>query len=302
MSADSRGPEIPDELARRSLAFLKQADVLRGLSPAQVQRIERNLQHARPASSRRLVAALATLTVLLLTGATMAVAKENLIDGLIHGLHKLPLVGSLFAPQATSPIPSARHRPRQATVAATESPVAPGSASNGARAAEPAIESPTSEPMGERASAAAASRPLPAHGAAAFERPVARGEDPIVAESRSFSEALQRWHRDRDAKAALLALDAHERRFPKGQIRLEAALLRAELLLSQGQEREGLNLLDRVQLGGLPRARELHTVRGELRIKFGRCAEGRADLAAVLDGGGTDGFGVRATRALAHCP
>ena len=123
-----------------------------------------------------------------------------------------------------------------------------------------------------------------------------------MAESQSFSAALQHWHRDHDAKTALRALDAHERRFPQGQIRLEAVLLRAELLLSQGQEIDGLNLLDRVRLGGLPRARELHTVRGELRIKFGRCAEGRADLAEVLAGGGSDAFGGRATRALAHCP
>ena len=118
---------------------------------------------------------------------------------------------------------------------------------------------------------------------------------PIVAESRSFASALERWHRDHDAAAALAALDAHERRFPSGQIRLEARLLRAEILLASGRDGDALALLDQLALAGLPRARELRTVRGELRIKLGRCADGKADLQAVLAAG--DGGSARAARA-----
>ena len=63
-----------------------------------------------------------------------------------------------------------------------------------------------------------------------------------------------------------------------------------------------LQLLDSVPLAGVPRARELLTVRGELRIKFGLCQEGRRDLDAVLAKDTTDGFAARASRAIRLCP
>ena len=83
---------------------------------------------------------------------------------------------------------------------------------------------------------------------------------------------------------------------------MESRLLRAEILLAQGRERESLALLDQVTIAGSPRARELFTVRGELRIKLGRCRDGRADLGEVLAKGMADAFARRATEALAHCP
>jgi hypothetical protein len=126
--------------------------------------------------------------------------------------------------------------------------------------------------------------------------------DPLTEESRSFSAALARWHRDHDAEGALAALDAYDRRFPGGQIQVEARILRAEVLLSRGREGEGLAALDRVSLSGLPRGRELATVRGELRVKHGRCAEGRSDLSDVLAKGAGDGLGRRAARAIRLCP
>ena len=137
--------------------------------------------------------------------------------------------------------------------------------------------------------------------AAPAEQPVL-GVNPILEESRSFSAAIERWHRERDGSAALAALDAHERRFPAGHLQPEARLLRAEILLANGRERESLALLDRVMLQGSPRARELFTVRGELRIKLGRCSEGRADLDEVLAKGVVDDFAKRATQAIRHCP
>jgi predicted negative regulator of RcsB-dependent stress response len=126
--------------------------------------------------------------------------------------------------------------------------------------------------------------------------------DPILAESQSFSKALAQWHRDHDATAALAALEAHKRLFSGGQMQLEARLLRAEILLQQGREPEGLALLDSLQLPGLPRGRELQTVRGELRIKYGRCAEARRDLDYVLAKGTTDALARRAARAISLCP
>ena len=132
--------------------------------------------------------------------------------------------------------------------------------------------------------------------------PTGQAVEPIEAESRSFSAALAEWHRDHDAKAALAALNGHESRFPGGQMQLEARLLRAEILLQQGREREGLALLDSMYLPELPRGRELQTVRGELRIKYGRCAEGRHDLNHVLSKKTTDVLARRAARAISLCP
>ena len=144
--------------------------------------------------------------------------------------------------------------------------------------------------------------------AATAERPTAPAlpstapPSPIVAESRSFASALELWHRDHDAAAALSALDAHERRFPAGQILLEARLLRTEILLAGGRDADALALLDPLALAGLPRARELRTVRGELRIKLGRCADGKADLQVVLAAGTADPLAQRARKAIASCP
>jgi predicted Zn-dependent protease len=85
-------------------------------------------------------------------------------------------------------------------------------------------------------------------------------------------------------------------------MQLEARLLRAEILLQQGREREALALLDSMYLPELPRGRELQTVRGELRIKYGRCTEGRPDLDEVLAKDRTDGLARRAARAISLCP
>jgi hypothetical protein len=135
----------------------------------------------------------------------------------------------------------------------------------------------------------------------AANTPAPQPEDPVLAESRSFSAAVGRWHLDHDAKAALAALDAHQRRFPGGRLSLEATLLRAEILLQAGREQEVLRLLDGVSLEGLPRGRELQTVRGELRIKHGRCADGRRDLDEVLAKDASDSFGRRASHAISAC-
>ena len=100
----------------------------------------------------------------------------------------------------------------------------------------------------------------------------------------------------------MAALAFHERSFPSGQMHLEAKLLRAEILLQQGREPESLVLLDSMTLHGLPRGRELQTVRGELRIKYGRCSEGRRDLDDILAKDNTDALAHRATRAISLCP
>jgi hypothetical protein len=98
----------------------------------------------------------------------------------------------------------------------------------------------------------------------------------------------------------LVALDQHERRFAHGQMRVEASVLRAEILLAAGRQRDALAVLDRVPVDQVPRGRELRTVRGELRVRFGRCEEGRFDLTPIA--AGADATAARAKKALAQCP
>jgi outer membrane PBP1 activator LpoA protein len=124
----------------------------------------------------------------------------------------------------------------------------------------------------------------------------------MVAESRSFASVLEPWHRTHNPGTALALLDAHERRYPSGHMHLESRLLRAEIYLAQGRESAALNVLDTLLLSGMPRGRELQTVRGELRIKAGRCAEGKRDLGDVLDKGVADALAKRAAQAISHCP
>jgi hypothetical protein len=84
-------------------------------------------------------------------------------------------------------------------------------------------------------------------------------------------------------------------------MRLESRVLRAEVNLAEGRERESLSVLDTLSLAGIPRAREMQLVRGELRIKFGRCAEGKRDVDDVLAKGIADPLAKRAAQALSRC-
>jgi outer membrane PBP1 activator LpoA protein len=131
---------------------------------------------------------------------------------------------------------------------------------------------------------------------------VAKAQNPIVAESQSLASVIEPWHRTHNASTALALLDAHEQRYPNGNMRLETRVLRAEIYLAQGRETEALAVLDSVALSGIPRARELQTVRGELRIKAGRCPEGKRDLSDVLEKSVADSLAKRAAQALHHCP
>jgi hypothetical protein len=126
-------------------------------------------------------------------------------------------------------------------------------------------------------------------------------EGALSAEAQSLSAALARWRRDGNAEAALALLDVHERRFTRGALGVEAKVARAEILLALVRRDQALVVLDSLALAGLPRARELETIRGELRAQHGRCQEARADLAPVSVGGNDD-LSRRAARAMATCP
>jgi hypothetical protein len=302
---------------RRAMAFLWKARGPRGLSPAAIERIEWKLQGRQAldgASGQRrrprtmLLAAVATAAALLV-GGTFALAHV--------GWRNLPFVGPLFAPRARNGAQAPRHGnvARKAAVAEAASPSDPSPPlpTGTGRAAPPAPaegEATTNEapaPIEGKRSVPASRKAMVARGLADGSRPrppvaAQAAMDPLLGESQSLAAAIERWHRDRDGCGALAALDAHERLFPAGHLLVEARVLRAEILLAQGREGESLMLLDRMTLAGSPRARELFTVRGELRIKLGRCREGRTDLDEVLNKGGADGFAKRAVQALGRCP
>ena len=328
MSADRKahGTETDTELLQQGLSFLHQARDMPGLAPSQVERIERRLRE-RKARSRRtaLWPALAALALVLAASATLAVAQR--------GLRSLPLIGGLFAPPsvpiAAATKPEKRHWPSKVKSPAEDRSAAEpsGLAPPLAPTAEPASSPPRvfgtmpaekaelpvpplppAHPAGARPLSLALRAPLtPREGARLEEAPaptpsVAKQVSPIVAESHSFASVIEPWHRTHNARAALALLDAHEQRYPNGHMRLETRMLRAEIYLAQGRESEALAVLDSIALSGIPRARELQTVRGELRIKAGRCPEGKRDLSDVLEKSVADSLAQRATQALRHCP
>jgi hypothetical protein len=331
MSANRDDSGVGAELERQGLAFLHQARKVRDLDSGQVERIARRLHKPAARPLRGLLwPALAAIALVMVAGATLAVAQG--------GLRALPIVGSLFSPTAAlmprqaesrrglalpktsgrdgrgdEPEPAASPRPtilpNPAPLPAAPLPVAPaavpepapvtqpGKASAGAHR-EPtrtvALQDPSAPASRQRESTMARRAEAPARMQVA--------EAPIVAESRSFATVIESWHRQHDAGIALGLLDAYEQRYPAGDMRFEARILRAEIYLAQGQSALALSVLDGISPSGIPRARELQTLRGELRVKAGRCREAQADLGSVLEKSMTDALAKRATQALAHCP
>ena len=323
MSADKQaGTETDTELLRRGLSFLLQARNMGGLDSSQVARIERRLRERRIRARRTVLwPALAALAVVLVAGATLAVAQR--------GLRSLPLIGGFFAPPSVpttaatglekrrrpaAPRPPAEDRsaadPSAPSLAPSPVPVprpAPILGSEPAEAAElpaPPVRQAVPRSLALRAplTLREVARPNEMPQAPAPTLSVAKAQDPIVAESHSLASVIEPWHRTHNASAALELLDAHEQSYPNGHMRLETRVLRAKIYLAQGRETEALAVLDSVALSGIPRARELQTVRGELRIKAGRCPEGKRDLGDVLEKGLADSLAKRAARALHHCP
>lgn len=286
MRRDERTQSVRD---REALAFLRRGRPLRGLSPGQIGRIERLLERRSRTPARRPWLPVLALGAVALLAST---AAAHLVD-----LARLPLVGALFAPARparTVPVGRAVRPPGRAAVAATPAPPA--------AQPPPAPADPPELAPAHPVPVAVSHHPRAPSPPAAVEAEEPAPGSSITDESRSFLSALADWRRDHDGDAALAALDVHERRFPHGQIRWEARILRAEILLGQGRQREALAALEDVPLTGLPRGRELQTIRGELRVELRRCSEGRADLAAVLAGGSADDLGRRAARAMSACP
>jgi hypothetical protein len=290
----------------RGLRLLHGVRNLRGLTPAQVRRIASRLDAAVVPVRRRSIVPVIALALLLSAGTAVAWATGT--------LRRLPAVRALFSSTRTArrpPSPAAARAAVRPIETAAPQEQAPTAHLEELEASKPLRrqDSPAAVPPGRRRASSAPA----AFGAR--QEPAAAPREPsklpattppipdnlIAQEGESFANVLRSWRRDHDGRAALSALDLHDGRFARGQMALESRLLRIEILLSEGRDGQALALLDRLALGKgqVPRARELLTVRGELRIKAGRCDDGRADLASIGDG--TDAFAERARNALTHC-
>jgi hypothetical protein len=300
-----RANEPGSTLEERGMAFLDRARVVRGLSVHQIALIERRLNAPQVISrGRMLIPAVVGLVLILSGGGALAWVTGT--------LHRLPVLGPMWAPRVERPRPSATHTTESAPIQAPalvpsqEPRLAPApsespAGSTSVRAPSAAVKGTVHKSTPGRALPRIAPSPSDpeAEPAAHESAPTERPDSPIVAEGKSFAAVLSLWRQALDGPAALAALDAHERRFPAGQMALEARLLRAEILLAGHREAEALAILDKVSLVSVPRSRELRTLRGELRVKAGRCEDARADLDAIARG--ADSLARRAQNALGYC-
>lgn len=122
-----------------------------------------------------------------------------------------------------------------------------------------------------------------------------------VNEAALVARALGRLRRDHDPLWALNDLDEHDRRFPAGTLRREAALARAEALLALDRDGDALAVLDTVKLEPTDIDRRTFLARAELRAHDGRRVEAIADFNRVLVGGRDDDLAARALYGRAVC-
>jgi hypothetical protein len=87
---------------------------------------------------------------------------------------------------------------------------------------------------------------------------------------------------EHDPSGALMALQAHERAYPRSSLSAERDALEVESLLALHRDREALSRLDTMALDGLPRGGERLVVRGELRAAARRWPEASADFDQAL--------------------
>jgi Flp pilus assembly protein TadD len=132
-------------------------------------------------------------------------------------------------------------------------------------------------------------------------QPHASSVRPNASEASLIARALTRLRRDHDGLWALDDLDEHDKQYPRGSLRREAALARAETLLALHRNSDALAVLDSVGLEASATDRRAQLARGELRAQDGRCSEAIGDFDRVLDSGADDGLAARALYGRAVC-
>ena len=131
---------------------------------------------------------------------------------------------------------------------------------------------------------------------AASPPPVVDPEGSLGAESRLLASALHHLRKNRDPKAALVALDRYDAEFAHGTLARESRAARIEALLVSDRKREVLAMLD----GPRDLGSDLLVLRGELRLEAGRVADAARDFDAALLGK-RDAIEARALYGRAAC-
>ncbi|MGI5864592.1 MAG: tetratricopeptide repeat protein [Myxococcales bacterium] len=185
--------------------------------------------------------------------------------------------------------------PAPARAASTPSKVALAQADRRDAAARPATAG-VADAADSTASVAAQAEP---------PRPVAAVEpaaaDGLAAASALVRRAVEKLRVERDAGAALGILDDYDARFPNGVLANEARFARIDALLALGKRAEALEVLEKAQLGELPRHGELRVLRGELLAEAGRCREAVEVFTRELDSGLTGPLEERSLHGRAIC-
>jgi TolA-binding protein len=181
---------------------------------------------------------------------------------------------------AVSPVPVRAHQPGQSAKLASAAPAA-------------VIDSTPLEaneavapPPGPTPAVPAAEDPRPRRQAHVSRRvaSIASPEAPaptLSQEVRAFDQAIGLLRRDRNAGAALSALDAFLAGYPQGVLSREARLARVDALLMLQRLDEAQTALETLPLDSHRRETELQVIRGELRARS-NCARAEEDYSAVL--------------------
>jgi hypothetical protein len=103
----------------------------------------------------------------------------------------------------------------------------------------------------------------------------------LSVESRLLGQAVARLRQQRDASAALIALDQYRSQFPAGTLRHEANVARVDALLMLGRDRDALGILQTLRLQPQGRDQELRVIRGELAAATD-CPSAVADFDRLL--------------------
>lgn len=194
-----------------------------------------------------------------------------------------------------SPAPTEAPRAVAVTRPRTEAPPLPQAPSTDASELPAEVPAPPVAPP-----------PTAAHGVGRGPRAVPRIDAPAAApkgvetEATSMAAILRLLRHEHDPRAALVALDAHERAYPGGVLVAETARARVDALIAVGRSDDALAVLDRISFRGTMRSPEMQTLRGELRAKYGRCADAIEDFSAVIATGRPD-LDERALFGRANC-
>jgi hypothetical protein len=115
-----------------------------------------------------------------------------------------------------------------------------------------------------------------------------------------LGEAVARLRQRHDAAGALEALVAYDARFPRGTLRREADVARADALLLIGRNADALAVLRGLDLAPRGRDQELRVIRAELAAPRS-CADAVADFDRVLAEAPAPALAERALHGRATC-